>query len=62
MKSQYKYIESKKKKALACPAFGVFVLGCGEKKNNARDADGKVIMLCGRKTIGYYTWNIDMWD
>jgi|GEM_PF-5754853 len=62
MKSKYEYIESKKKKAVDFTKLGIFTLGCGEKKNNGKGADGKVVFLYNRKVMDSYAYKIDMWD
>jgi hypothetical protein len=62
MKSKYKYIESKKKKAVAFPTLGIFTLGCGEKKNSGKGAEGKAIFLYNKEAMDSKIPFIDMWD
>lgn len=62
MKSCYEHIESKKKKAVAFPTLGIFSLGCGEKKNKGKGAEGKVVFLCNSEVMASHTRFIDMWD
>lgn len=62
MKEKYEYIESKKKKAVAFPTLGIFTMGCGDKKNNRKGAEGKVIYLCNEESIKSFIRYIDMWD
>jgi hypothetical protein len=51
MKEKYAFIESKKKKAVAFPSLGLLTVGCGEKKNSGKGADGKYTVLYGRKAV-----------
>jgi len=62
MKKDHEFIESKKQKAVAFPDLGIFTVGCGEKKNTGKGAEGKTIMLCNKKTMPHFTKFIDMWD
>lgn len=62
MKSKYEYIESKKKKAVAFPSLGIFTLGCGDKKNGGKGAEGKVIYLCRHDVLNSFIRHIDLWD
>jgi len=41
MKKDHKFIESKKQKAVAFPDLGIFTVGCGEKKNTGKGAEGR---------------------
>ena len=47
MKAKYEFIESKKKKAVGFPTLGILTVGCGEKKNGGKGADGKYVTLDG---------------
>lgn len=62
MKSKYDYVESKKKKAVAFPSLGIFTIGCGDKKNTGKGADGKIVFLCRHDILKSFTRFIDMWD
>ena len=62
MKERYRYVESKKKKAVAFPEQGIFTIGCGEKKNTAKGGEGKTVFLCNSDVINNYIKYIDMWD
>jgi hypothetical protein len=45
MKAKYEHIDSKKQKATVFPSLGIMAVGCGEKKNNAKGAEGKYVCL-----------------
>lgn len=62
MKEKYEWAESKKKKAVAFPALGLFTVGCGEKKNGGKGAEGKYVCLFSLATLQNQIKYIGMWD
>jgi len=62
MKSKYKHINSKKQTATVFPTLGIMAVGCGEKKNNRKGADGKYVELIPNDRVNSISRFIDMYD
>jgi hypothetical protein len=51
MKAKYEFANSKKGKATVFPTLGILAIGCGEKKNSGKGADGKYVILGVERSI-----------
>ncbi|MGF6907910.1 hypothetical protein [Fusobacterium sp. PH5-44] len=60
LKSKYEYKDSEKKMSTLFPTLGLYITGCGEKKNNKEGAEGKLVTVFSKNRLLMYERRLKM--